>query len=992
MKAFISGVLALLTGFFVCESAVAEQAQSRNRVAILKDAAAGIDAETADAVADALRREKLDVAFLSASEAGDSAALAPETYFLYVIPNPKTYPVSCTNALARYLQNEGSLLVLGTPAFPGRLLIETVSPSYKQYALKDVAAVNVCVSQGFLKDVRLPVPQTLSSCYARPEGKGAAKGYKWRWIPLARACDANGAERGTPVWMLVHQRPLAEGAAFADAVRRLVGNGKKADVPLGVEGSACAVCAVSDPVALKAMAGTPLFGRVARRISDGIFLSHAGADEFSYWPGEKVGLGAEVENFGGHAAVLSVRVRVCHKDDGRTVHTAESRISVEPGKTGKVSFEWAPARFECAAYSVVTELLREGVAIDVIEHEIGVLDAGKAAADEFVRVNGNGFTLKGKPWAPVGVNYWPRHTIALEQEDYVYHWLTPGFYNPEEVEKDLGLLESMGATFVAIRAHHENDRRTILDFLRRCRNHGIVAMVFLQSHVVTDDPHYFQGIMTPFHYQTDAVREFMRATRIADNPALLCWDLIWEPAGWAFGDKLNSFGWTDPSPYRQRWDDRWAKWIDERYGSLANAEADWGMPAPRRADGHVTSPSSKQMSSDGAWRVRVCAYRRFMADLMNRYWNDAVREIHALDSHHLITYRQGNLPPCDFTLTSTLKHVDFFAMEGYDFQPRIATNAADVAGFVNRYIPYAMGGKPFMWVEYGQSAWDSKAMTVGNEQQAYQRECVELINRMAYENGANGIAPWWMAGGFRVSERSDYGVFNSDGTLRPSGESVKKYGALFKASPRPPLPLEPCVIDNDRHCGGVAQLARHEGADAFARAAAVGKWLEVRSAGTGTTSVDAPLVAVGNTPYNGKNPPKYLDAEFNAFRIRTDGGAWIAVTNGASVLVPRNTPVIAAASVGNLQEATWLAPGHCAGKPGAVCLASTSASGLALKVPLLNDTPYLRDADFGDGFVLSQGVATETQVELQMTAEGRAWFGEKMRFTLKPMAGGAVQQ
>ena len=951
-------------------------APARNRVAILSDAAVGTNDGVVSAVSEALRREAFEVSALSAAEAGDPSVLSPDRVFLYVIPGSGAYPASATNALARYLDGKGSLMVLGTPRFPGRFLLETVSPAYKQFALTDIASLDVCPAQQFLRDIKLPVPKTLASSYARPEGKGFAKSYKWRWIPLAKAHDAGGAERGTPVWMLVHQKPLDEGTAFEDAVRRLVGNGKKADVPIGGEGAVIGVCAVSDSEALKAMAATALFGRMAKRISEGVFLTHAGSDEFSYWPGEKVGLGAEVANDGGSEVAVTVRLRVCRKDSGRVVRETESPLSVAAGKTAKVSNVWTPARFECAAYTVVAEVLRDGAVIDRIEHEIGVLDDSKAPDDEFVSVKGNQFWRKGMPWSPVGANYWPRYAIALEQEDYVYHWLTPGFYNPEEVDKDLSLMESMGANFVAIRAHHENDRRTVLDFLRRCRNHGIVAMLFLQSHVITDDPHYFQGIMTPFHYQADAVRDFMKATRIADNPALLCWDLIWEPAGWVFGGKIGSFGWTDPTPYRQRWDAQWAAWIDERYGNQANAENDWGVPAPRKADGLVTSPSDKQLSADGPWRVMVCAYRRFMADLMNRYWNDAAREIHALDAHHLITYRQGNLPTCDFTLTSTLKHVDFFAMEGYDFKPGKPANAADVAGFVNRYIPYVTGGKPFMWVEYGHSTWDAESL-------AYQGKCVELINRMAYANGANGVSPWWMAGGYRVSERSDFGVFNPDGTLRPSGESVKKYGVLFKTEPRKPLPTEPCVIDNDIHCGGVAHVARNEGAAAFAKAAAEGKWLEVRTAGTGTTSADVPLVAVGNTPCNGKNPPKWLDAEFNAVKVRANG-EWQTATNGARVRVPKGASIFATVSVGNLQEATWLTPASCAGRPGAVYLASTPQSELFFKRAVTCDTPYLRDADFGENFELTKGVERETNVEFQMTAEGRARFGEKFRFTLVP--------
>ncbi len=83
--------------------------------------------------------------------------------------------------------------------------------------------------------------------------------------------------------------------------------------------------------------------------------------------------------------------------------------------------------------------------------------------------------------------------------------------------------------------------------------------------------------------------------------------------------------------------------------------------------------------------------------------------------------------------------------------------------------------------------------------------------------------------------------------------------------------------------------------------------LGVRTAGTGTTSADTPLVAVGNTAYNGRNPPKYLNAEFNWFKIKIGNGDWIEVANGDRIRVPRNQPISAMASVGNLQD-TWRRP------------------------------------------------------------------------------------
>ncbi|HPA16183.1 MAG TPA: hypothetical protein PLU30_00450 [Verrucomicrobiae bacterium] len=1153
--------------------------ETRQGVAILKDAAVGIDAVAAETVAEALRSEKFEVTFLSAEAACDAVALSPQKHFLYVIPGAASYPAAGAEALARYLGGKGSLMVLGTPPFdrpiwkhegrwvdgafvrdamenlkpartlydfdneaPGKAadwaqsgayrkhtaaeivpggaegstgclkitfdyesgsptgmgaavkpqagaasggllcfwvkgdgqtarlavrlieemeplqrgiavisinknwtyhllraedfsarghadpfkarrlsfelvdrnitphvadgkhtvwvdqigtaahpfpdigdmggnpfpLIETVSPAFKLYPLTNIASLKVVGNDA----MRLPAVPAASSCYARPAGKGFERGYKWRWIPLVRAFDKEGVERGTAAWMLLHQAPLSEGPAFADAVRRLVGPNIPSR-PVAAEGSVCAVCTIGDPAALKEIARTGFIGDMARRISDGVFLSHAGTREFSYWPGETIRLGAVVVNHGARPADVTVRILVHAEGDGTTVFEKESKLTIDPGSPagGTASFVWEPQKLTGGSYVVRTELIRDGKVIDTIAHEMGVLPEKKAPRDAFVTVRDGDFWLEGRKWYPVGVNYWPRGAIALEQEDYTFHWLSPGFYDPEEVERDLRQLESMGASFVAIRAHHQNDRRTVLDFLRRCHNHGIRAFLFLQSHVITDDPHYFQGLMMPHHFQEEAVTDFIRATRIAENPTLMGWDLIWEPAGWLFGGKYNSFGWTETAPYRQRWDTDWARWIDERYGSLANAEADWGVPAPR-LEGRVTSPTDQQFKEDGPSRVMVAAYRRFMDNLMSRKWNDVTRALHRLDPNHLISFRQGNLPPWDFTLTATPKHVDFFAMEGYGFKPD--ETGVNAAGFINRYIHFATKGKPYLWVEFGANAWDREAMRPGEKEIAYQAECHELIYRAAFETGANGAAPWWLAGGYRISEKSDFGILNPDGTLRPSGALLKQYAAKFKTPRSYPKPDTWFTMDRDAHNGGHWRIAFNEGAEAFREAAAQGRQLGIRTPGTGTTSADTPLTAVGNTTYNGRNPPKYLDAEFNWFKIKAAGGNWIEVADGGRVRVPPNTPLLAAASVGNLQDATWLTPESCAGRPGAVCLAATPASGLTLKRAIRRDTARLEDADFGDSFPLADGIAEETRVELQMTAEGRAWFGAKMRFTLEP--------
>ena len=975
----------LLLMFWNCSTESIKES-ARNRIAILNDTSAGIDVSIVDAVADALRREKFEVEFLTAEEICDTAILSTQNTFLYVIPDAKSYPAEGEIALRKYLRGKGNLLTLGSSPLPGQPLIETVSPAYKLYPVSDVAMLRVNQNQGIFSDdgTELPVPVNASSCFRRPTGKGFKCGYSFRWIPIISAHDKKGLERGTVAWMLVNQAPLERGPDFNDALRRLIATteGNKSNEPVVAEGSVIGACAISDPAVLKKLSETHLFGNMARQMARGVYLSHAGAREFSYWPGETMQFGAAVVNYGEKATKVEVMITVSSQADSELVFKKKMKLTVKSGETlGKV-FGEMPAESRSGGYLVKTELISQGKTIDMISYEVGILSTEKVAKDEFVTTCGTDFYLKGEKWYPVGVNYWPRSAMAAEQVDYLYHWLTPGWYDPEQVDDDLQRLQDMGANFVAIRAHYIENRRTVLDFLRRCHNHGIYVFLFLQSHEITIEPHYFQGLMMPFLFEEEKIARFIEDTRIADNPAVMAWDMIWEPSVWLFKDNVTMFGWDGNPNLRQRWDKDWAEWINERYGNLSNAESDWGVPVPRTPDGQITSPSDQQFSEDGPDRIMVAAYRRFMNDLMNHHWNNAVQKLRKLDPNHLISYRQGNLPPEDFTLTSTLKHVDFFSMEGYNFRP--IDNGPNTAGFINRYLCYAFENKPFMWNEYGYGGPRGKhTRHLDGEDIIYQMECVDIIHKEAYRNGANGIAPWWFPGGLRASEKTDYGIFTPEGTLRPSGESLKKYGVLYHSRPpERPVPDTWFTLDLDAHNGGLWYVTHNEGARAYEKAIASGKCLGVHTPGTGTTSVNVPLLAVGNTPYNGKNPPKYLNAEFNWLKIKIGDGEWIDVINDTQIQVLQNSKVIVKASVGNLQEATWLTPESSKGSPGAVYLSGTGNSDLKLKVPIMEDTPWQQNTDFGESFLITDKISGETRIELQMTADGRAWFGEKFRFTL----------
>ncbi|MDK1031478.1 MAG: hypothetical protein QGD94_05685, partial [Planctomycetia bacterium] len=247
----------------------------------------------------------------------------------------------------------------------------------------------------------------------------------------------------------------------------------------------------------------------------------------------------------------------------------------------------------------------------------------------------------------------------------------------------------------------------------------------------------------------------------------------------------------------------------------------------------------------------------------------------------------------------------------------------------------------------------------------------------------NGLAGWWWPAGLRADENSNFGVINADRTLTPAAQVAKKYAPDIAAITPHSEPDVWLTIDRDEHTSALAGLwARHNAEYLEAREG--GKSVGLRTAGTGTTSANVPLVAVGNVPCNGRNPPKFLNAEFNWLKIQDAQGKWVEVEDGDSVEVKAGQPVQISASVGNTGEATWLAARGGKVEEGAVCLVAESAPGEHRRFAVTSDVPRYSDAEIAE-FTLDENTTRETQVAFRMEAFGRASFGERRRITLSPV-------
>jgi hypothetical protein len=823
------------------------------------------------------------------------------------------------------------------PAGSNPPVIESVSPPYKVFRSVDALKLRATMLQSSAAvDLRADAPEQLICSHPRPVGKGTGLNLPFRWVPLLEALDAEGGFRGTAGWMLIAVDPLVRGNVLSFGFRETDLFGKNA-------------LEADDKLQQVVLASI-------RWLRRGVCFAEAGTDRRTCRAGEAVNVGFKVLSKAPTPEGLAVRIRISESGSAEALLDEIVPVEVAPYNVFTASTRWHRG-MSGRDYVVRCDLLQSEQIVDSIEHGFSVLEETPHPADAFVTVQGGDFYLRGRKWHPVGVNYWPLYVAGLERDDYFGHWLQRRWYDGEAIESDLRMMASLGINLVSIQWLHGDELRNLLDFLRRCGRYGIKANLF----VTWASPLHFEQKQAEF-------RKLVTAGRLAENANIFAYDIIWEPGNHLFHVK-----------HRGRWDGEWNRWLADRYGSVADAERDWGSPVPRK-DGKPTSPTDRQLREDGAWRRLVAAYRRFMDDLMSRKWNDAVTTLRDIDPHHLVSFRQGNTLPHDFTLTATVKHIDFICPEGYAI--RNSQAGYDAACFITRFVHFTTGGKPIVWSEFGKSVWDTQGMRPSPGLMAVQSEYHDLFYRMVLETGANGTVPWWWPGGYRVDERSDFGIMNPDGTPRASARLIARYAERIKQDRPWPEPGAWFTFDRDAHPGGYWHVAFNDGARACAQARREGKALGIRTAGTGTTSCDVPLVAVGNTPCTGKNPPKYLNAEFNRVWVRC-GGAWRRVAPGSRVAVPRNVSVRARVSIGNLQEAEWICPSEAGAEPGGVFVVSAPGSQVEVRAPIKANTAYLQDAETAE-FTLTGGLSADAGVVLHMSADRRATFGEKLRFTLVP--------
>lgn len=806
-------------------------------------------------------------------------------------------------------------------AAPGTFTVppmELLCPGYKFFQVTDAVSLKVSADQTILDAEGLPLPKDLMSVQPRPEGTGFNKERRWRYIPLLEATDAEGRVCGTPACLMLSRAGSSQLASFA----------------------------LPAPVC-KTPGVLGMISQVAQRMQRGFYLLEGGAEFFAYFEGEAVTLGCRTISFGGKPQPK------CQAHFTVTSATGAELDTTVPVTDGVAQCRWTPPSALATTYQVQCVLLDEaGQTLDRLAHPVVVWRPSEKP--DFVQIKNGEFIRHGKPWRVYGVNYMPSSGIGTEDGPYFEYWIGKQAYDPIIVQRDLERIKALGLNTISIFCYYgSRGSRNLLDILERCRRLDIMVNLSLRPG-------------TPLDFRLQEMQALIETFRLAQNDTVFAYDLAWEP-------QFGNHGMI------KRWAPEWERWIVDRYGSLENAEADWGVPVPREG-GQVTVPFDQQLDREGPQRVMVCAYRRFLDDLLSKKHALANNFIKSLDPNHFTAFRMseaGNptVGPSwiAYDFKGLCRSVDIMEPEGYG---RIGEwDRVRPGRFTLDYARCMAPGKPVMWAEFGFTSWDNARMERDLRQEEWIGGFYDRFYRMCQEGDADGSICWWWPGGFRVGENSDFGIINPDGSWRANSKAIHGWAARMTA-PRAHRSVDEWItVDRDASGGGIFGVYQAV-QERYWKLVDAGKNPGLRTDGYGLDSATAPRRAVGNLPYRpGMNPHKYLNAEFDRLEIRDAQGEWQTVEDGGVVKVRRGTPLVVRAQVGNNGEAKWLGaetPSRSRAFPGQVRLTAGEAS---IAIPV--DVPAMGTATITDFQVCELKETMDLTFEMQAAPD--VSFGEKLR-------------
>ncbi len=215
-----------------------------------------------------------------------------------------------------------------------------------------------------------------------------------------------------------------------------------------------------------------------------LYLNTAGADQLVWLPGETITGRATILNAAASPVQASLQWSV--SGPSGVIPQPAVALNLTAGELRDVPVH-IPS-LPNGDYTLTFRLMIENQEADRIDSPVRVLNPILSRQpDQKVRVVDGAFSAGGRHVFLRGVNYWPRFIAGTDPAAFNGRsWLDVGQYDPDLIEADLTEIAALHFNLVNIQfSDLQNswapEGRALIDFLERCRNHGIWVQISLRT-------------------------------------------------------------------------------------------------------------------------------------------------------------------------------------------------------------------------------------------------------------------------------------------------------------------------------------------------------------------------------------------------------------------------------------------------------------------------------------------------------------------------------
>lgn len=787
--------------------------------------------------------------------------------------------------------------------------VDSLAPLYELYPITNAASLVTSDNQVFVQNRSYAISDEIVSCHPGRQGLGFDNDRTSRFIPLIEVKDKDGLHSGYAAWM--HVFSSTNGAV----------NGK-------LEGSMLA-CFSSASDEFYDKNGIAAVVDTVHAMMNKAMLVEGGTDEFIYVAEDTnhITAGLSYVDFGtaeNEEAVATVALY-----SGNTLLGKYSTNTLTPTAVSNNILQLS-ADFGLAAGlpdRAVTTLMLNGKLVDYIEQSVKFWEPTPEEDRHFVYIEDGQFKKNGEIISFFGVNYMPAYGIAEPNTTLFEHYVSAASYDPDVIANDLARIKSIGMNSVSIFVYYEHmkDCNNILDLIQQCKEMGLYVNLSIR-----------RNAYPLMNYNEQEVETLIRRLHFYENEIIYAYDIAWEPRIGLY-DGSSSATSSNPGRFvgRKDWDDEWAAWIDVQYGSLAHAEALWGVHLEKTELGYPFVSDDILDDQTGVYDKVTAAYYRFIDDQVAKLMNEKMLHMQPLAPDQMITFRmsmsgsglrtESYLPSThcfDFqSLASTMAYME---PEGYALNP--SDRSALQIAIANAYARYVQPDSPVVWKEFGRQIWDGTYdcnFDPDNAMLSHVADYYEYALEYMLRSYTSGVYAWYYAGGYRIGENSDYGIFNPDGSDRGEITALlREYAPKFinqGARPEADVFIE---VERDNQNGaifGIYEAVAEQAREAYDN----GLFFDFVDANMDTAddvvyADEVYQAAVGGTAENGLYPLRYVNGMIKDFKvIAEDGNTYAEVT------------------ICNTRQSTWRA--------NTVSIVSTSASAVSVDYTIAENVDYLEN-------------------------------------------------